>query len=235
MTEDRGSPHAQWRDLRSSSFFALFVVDFSSLTRIDQKRLRRGSPRRCQLSSRHLSRHPSRSSLSLNLNLSSSSRSSLSPNLNLSPRSRLSLNLDLGPRPSHRPSRASCPLMNFSAFLSWTRPRQRLSCANVTADSARLTSIARVVASRINRSFLILSMETSLFEISGLSDCVMRMERVPNRCNPFLSPWVKNSSRFIFLIRDFDLGQEFTWREFELLANHDQIHVHYPFKSPEVR
>src|SRR5262249_17117798 len=125
MAEDRGSPHAQWRDLRSSifkhrssSFFALFMVEFSSLTRIDQKRLRRGSPRRCQLSSRHLSRHPSRSSLSLNLNHSSSSRSSLSLNLNLSSRSRLPLNLNLGPRPSHRPSRASRLLITVSAFLS---------------------------------------------------------------------------------------------------------------------
>src|SRR5262249_55311588 len=235
MTEDRGSPHAQWRDLRSSSFFALFVVDFSSLTRIDQKRLRRGSPRRCQLSSRHLSRHPSRSSLSLNLNLSSSSRSSLSLNLNLSSRSRLPLNLNLVPRPSHRPSRASCPLMNFSAFLSWTRPRQRLSWANVTADSARLTIIARVVASRANRSVLSLSMESSLFEIAGSEDCVKRMERVPNRRNQFLCHWVKNSSRFIFLVREFDLSQEFAAHEFEHLIHRDQTHVHYPFESREVR
>src|SRR5262245_47339679 len=90
--------------------------------------------------------------------------------MNLSSRSRLSLNLNLGPRPSHRPSRASCPLMNFSAFLSWTRPRQRLSWANVTADSARLTIIARVVASNANRSVLNLSMESSFFEFAGLCE-----------------------------------------------------------------
>src|SRR5262249_9766751 len=68
-----------------------------------------------------------------------SPRPRLSLNMNLWPPSRLSLNLNFGPRPSHRPSRASCPLMNFSAFLSLPRPRQRLSWANVTADSARLT------------------------------------------------------------------------------------------------
>ena len=42
------------------------------------------------------------------------------------------------------------------------------------------------------------------------------MERVPNRRNQFLCQLVKNSSRFIFLVRDFDLGQEFAAREFEL-------------------
>src|SRR5262249_2471546 len=183
--EARVSPHPHWSALQSERSFAPFVVKFASLTRIDTNRLRCASPRRCQLSSRHLSRHSSRSHLSLNLNLSS--------------RSRLSLNLNLGPRPSHRPSRASCPLMNFSAFLSWTRLRQRLSWANVTADSARFATIARVVASSANRSVLSLSTGSSLFEIAGLGDCVKRMERVPNRRNQFLCHWVKNSSRFIFL------------------------------------
>jgi len=156
-------------DPRSSATFAHFMVEFLSLTRTDQKRLRRRLSRRCRSPSRHLSRQSSRSRLSLNMNLG--------------PRSRLSLNLSLGPRPSHRPSRASCPLMNFPAFLSLPRPRQRLSWANVTADSARLTIIARVVASRANRRALSLSMESSLFEITG---CVTRMERVPNRRNQFL-------------------------------------------------
>ena len=60
-------------------------------------------------------------------------------------------------------------------------------------------------------------MEFSLFEIAGLVDCVKRMERVPNRRNQFLCHWVTNSSRLIFLVRDFDLGQEFAAREFGLL------------------
>jgi len=43
------------------------------------------------------------------------------------------------------------------------------------------------------------------------------MERVPNRRNQFLCHWVKNSSRLVLLVRDFDLGQEFAAREFELI------------------
>ena len=43
------------------------------------------------------------------------------------------------------------------------------------------------------------------------------MERVPNRRNQFLCHWAKNSSRFIFLVLEFDLSQEFAAREFELL------------------
>jgi len=78
-------------------------------------------------------------------------------------------------------------------------------------------------------------MESSLFEIAGLGDCVMRMERVPNRRNQFLCHWVKNSRRFIFLVRDFDLGQEFAAREFYLLIHRYQTHVHYTFESREVR
>src|SRR5262245_39766113 len=131
----------------------------------NQNRLRsRRILRRRKSSSRHLSRHSSRSRLSLNLNLPSrhlsrhSSRSRLSLNLNLPSRSHLSPNLDLGPRPSHRPSRASCPLMNFSAFLSLKRPR--LCLAKVSPDIARLTAIAKMVISRENRSVLSLSIET---------------------------------------------------------------------------
>src|SRR5262245_10491099 len=120
--------------------------------------------RRRKSSPRHLPRRSSRSRLSLNLSPPSrhlsrhSSPSRLFPNLNLPSRSHLSPNLDLGPRPSHRPSRASCPLMNFSAFLSLKRPR--LCLAKVSPDIAILTAIAKMVISRENRSVLSLSIET---------------------------------------------------------------------------
>jgi hypothetical protein len=60
-------------------------------------------------------------------------------------------------------------------------------------------------------------MEPSLFEIAGLVEWVKRMERVPNRRNQFFCHRVTNSSRLIFLVRDFDLGQEFAAREFGFL------------------
>src|SRR5262245_33180738 len=60
------------------------------------------------------------------------------------------------------------------------------------------------------------------------------MERVHNRRNQFLCHWVKNSSRFIYLVREFDLRQEFAAREFDHLIHRDQT-FQYHFESREVR
>ena len=102
-------------------------------------------------------------------------------------------------------------------------------------DSARLTIIARVVASRANRSVLGLSMESSLFEIAESGDCVRRMEMVPNRQSQFLCHWVKIQVALSSLSANFDLGQEFSAREFVHFIHRDQTHVQYHFESPEVR
>ncbi len=63
----------------------------------------------------------------------------------------------------------------------------------------------------------------------------MWMERVPNRRNQLLCHCVKNSSRVIFLVRNFGLGYEFAARESELLRYRKQTHIHYLFESREVR
>jgi len=59
-------------------------------------------------------------------------------------------------------------------------------------------------------------MESSLFEIAGSEDCVKWMESVPNRRNQFLCHWVKIQVALSSLSANFDLGQEFAAREFEL-------------------
>src|SRR5262245_8564485 len=86
--------------------------------------------------------------------------------------------------------------MNFSDCWSRQRPRPRPCLANVTPESARLTTIASAKVINAKRNVFSLNIEFSLFEIQNWGRLLRRMERVPNRHIQFLCYSLKNSSRF---------------------------------------